>query len=138
MQQQLLIKNPYNTYKEQGVLMASPIELIIMLYDGLRKNLLLARKDIDSKNDPAAAHGHLMKAQLIVEELVNSLDMNYEISQELLDIYEFLLYEIGQINISKDSARIEPLLPIIAEFRDAWGQVEKQYKEGTLDVSDEK
>jgi len=129
MQQPYLLKNPHDTYKEQGVLTAGPMELIIMLYNGLRKNMVLAQRDI-KRQDPAQAHTHLMKAQNIISELLNSLDMSFPISQELMAIYEFILRRLTEINIAKKSADIDPLLEIIDTLRDTWQQVNKMQKGG--------
>lgn len=132
MSQQMLVKNPYDTYKEQGVLMASPVELIIMLYDGCKKNLSLAKRDIDKKQDPASAHNHLIKAQNIVEALIDYLDMSFSISKELLRIYEFMLHEMTEINAAKDSSRIDPLIDILMDLRSAWQEVDEAQKGNKL------
>ena len=129
MQQQYLLKNPYDTYREQGVLTAGPMELIIMLYNGLRKNIVLAQRDIE-REDPANAHDHLIKAQSIVSELVNSLDMSFSISQELLAIYEFILRRLVDINVAKNPSDIESLLGIVDSLREAWHEVNKSQKGG--------
>jgi flagellar protein FliS len=129
MQQQYLLKNPHDTYKEQGVLTAGPMELILMLYNGLRKNMVLAQRDME-RQDPASAHNHLMKAQNIVNELINSLDMSFSISRELLAIYEFILRQLTEINVTKQAAAVEPLLEIVDILRDAWQQARKTQKGG--------
>lgn len=125
--QQYYAKNPQAAYKRQGILTASPIELIIMLYDGCRKSLLLAQKAI-GKSNLNAAHNHLIKAQDIISELMNSLDMNIPISQELMDLYEFLLRELAVINMEKDSPRIDPVLEIVTTLKETWEQVAAQQK----------
>lgn len=119
--------NPQNVYIRQRIMTASPAELVVMLYDGCKKNLLLAQRDME-KNDPSAAHGHLTKAQAIVLELVNSLDLSYAVAKELMDIYEFLINEIGEINIEKNPGRIPAVLSILEELREAWQQVAESQK----------
>jgi len=109
------------------VLTAGPMELILMLYNGLRKNMVLAQRAMERQN-PAGAHSHLLKSQNIVNELLNSLDMSFAISRDLLAIYEFVLHQLVQINISKQAAALEPLLEIVDTLRDAWQQVSKTPK----------
>ncbi len=46
--------NPYAQYKQQGVLTASPTELVVMLYEGCIKQLKLAKIHIESKNMESA------------------------------------------------------------------------------------
>ena len=135
MQQQYLLKNPYDTYKEQGVLTAGPMELILMLYNGLRKNMILARRDME-RQDTEQTHLHLMKAQDIVNELINSLDMSFSLSRELLALYEFMLNRLAKINADKKPDDLEPLLEIVEELREAWQEVGRMQK-GSLYVKEE-
>ena len=116
--------NAYQTYKTQEVSMASPMALIVMLYNGCIKRLKLARIAIDKK-DYEDANTQLKKAQDIVAELANSLDFNYPIANDLMALYEFMLREIIQINIGKDQDKIEPVINMLSSLRDAWKQVEK-------------
>lgn len=128
MQQQYMLNNAQDVYRKQAILTASPMELIVMLYDGCRKNLLLAQKSI-VKKDAANTHKYLMKAQDIINELENSLDMNIELSNHLLSIYDFLLEELFDINVKKDDpARIDPLLEILSDLRETWQEVLTQQK----------
>jgi len=93
-----------------------------MLYDALKKNIILGRRGID-KRDIMAAHRHLMKAQDIVTELISSLDMNYQISEELLTMYEFILRQLQDANIHKDKEPLEPVVEMVDSIRDAWKEV---------------
>ena len=116
--------NAYQTYKTQEVSMASPMALIVMLYNGCIKRLKLARIAI-GKKDFEDANTQFKKAQDIVAELANSLDFNYPIANELMALYDFMLREIIQINITKDTDRIEPVIDMLSSLRDTWKQVEK-------------
>lgn len=133
--QPLKMTNPQEEYRRQGILTASPAELIAMLFDGLRKNLLLGKRAIEKKN-AALAHEKLVKAQDIVTELINSLDMNYDMAGEMLEIYTFLLKEISEINISKDASRIPPVADIAETFRDTWKEISSG-NAGTMQLSEE-
>ena len=113
---------PQDAYRQQDILTANPIDVIVMLYDALKKNILIGRKKI-AKNDVQSAHDHLMKAQQIVIELVNSLDMSYEISENLLAIYEFILKTLEEANIKKDEKALEPLVEIVGDLREAWNEI---------------
>ena len=116
--------NAYQTYKTQDISMASPMALIVMLYNGCIKRLKLARMAIEKK-DFEDANTQLKKARDIISELINSLDFNYPIANDLMALYEFMLREIIQINITKDKERIEPVINMLSGLRDTWKQVEK-------------
>lgn len=121
------LSNPYEKYKQQNILVANPVELIIMLYDGCVKQLKLARIAI-SENEPQNANTSLQKAQNIISELIMSLDFHYPISEELFKIYEFLINQMAEINASKDESGIEPLIEILNELKKSWVHVLKENK----------
>jgi len=123
MQQTVMINShPQDVYRRQDVLTANSIDLIVMLYDALKKNLVLGRRGI-AKNDALNAHKYLMKAQEIVTALINSLDMNYQISEELFALYEFILRGAEEANMHKDATPIDPLIEIVDELRSAWHEI---------------
>ena len=129
MPQQMVTINsrPQDAYRRQDVLTATAEDLVVMLYDALKKNIILGRRGIEKKNIEAA-HNHLIKALDIVTELVTSLDMNYEISEGLLSIYEFLIINIGDANIHKDAAPLEVVIEIVESLREAWQEVSRSNK----------
>lgn len=101
---------------------ASPSELVVMLYDGCIKFLKIGNAAIEEK-DFEKANDSLIRAQEIISELVMSLDFNYKLAEQLLDIYEFCLHSLAEINVSKDNTLIQPLIDILADLREAWAEV---------------
>ena len=136
MQQTVSINShPQDAYRRQDILTANSIDLVVMLYDALKKNLILGKRKI-AKSDVEGAHKHLMKAQEIVTALINSLDMNYEISDNLFLIYDFILRSAEEANTKKDAAPIEPLIEIVDDLRSAWDEIRTSVK-GTMYMSEE-
>ena len=119
-----LTTNGYQKYKEQMVLQASPQELILMVYDCCIKNVKLAQLHIDSQ-EFEQTNKTLQKAEDCINELVMGLDFNYEIAHNLMSIYDFLLEQMVQANLKKDSSLLPPVLEILTELREAWGQAAK-------------
>ena len=135
MQQMVMINSrPQDAYRRQDVLTANSLDLIVMLYDALKKNIILGRKGI-RKQDAHMAHNHLVKAQEIVTELVTSLDMSYQISEDLLSIYEFILKNLEYSNLHKDAETLEPVIEIVDELRSAWAEISVSNK-GSLYASE--
>lgn len=135
--QPLMMTNAQDVYRKQGVMTASPMELILMLYDGLKKDLLQTQMAIKN-NNMQIAHNKLMNAQDIVTELVNSLDLSYPISSELFSLYDYMLKSLEEINIKKDLELIPPLLEMVESLRDAWQQVgDMQKKKGIQPLNEE-
>jgi flagellar protein FliS len=113
---------PQEAYRRQDIMTASSVDLVIMLYDALKKNIILGRRGIQKK-DVQSAHKHLIKAQEIISELINCLDMNYQISEELLSIYEFMLRNTVDANLNKDESSLAPVIDMIESLREAWKEI---------------
>ncbi|MCE5236833.1 MAG: flagellar export chaperone FliS [Clostridiaceae bacterium] len=117
-------QNPADAYKRQGVLTATPAELIVMLYDGCIRQLKLGALAAEKK-DFERANACFQKAQRIIAELAASLDMRYDISKNLMELYEYMAAEIVLVNQTKDAARLEGVLSLLSELKAAWTQVAK-------------
>jgi len=113
---------PQDAYRKQDIMTASSVDLIIMLYDALKKNITLGRRSM-ARKDVESSHKYLIKAQEIVSELINCLDMSYQISEELLSIYEFILRNVEEANIHKEETPLTPVLEIIDSLREAWKEI---------------
>ncbi|MBQ8997503.1 MAG: flagellar export chaperone FliS [Clostridium sp.] len=120
--------NPYNTYKQNSVNMASREQLLIMLVDGAVKYTKIARIAIEKK-DIARAHKELIRVQDIFTELMVTLDRSAgDFTNNLYNIYDFIKGQLVQANIKKDVSVIDEVLPLIEEVRDMWHEVNKKSK----------
>ncbi len=72
------------------------------------------------------ANSHLQKAQNIVLELIRILDLKYEIAEQLMRMYDYMLYEIIMINTKKDAANIPGLIAIVQDLKGAWQILQSQ------------
>jgi flagellar protein FliS len=117
----------YDQYREQQVLTASPGDLILMLYDGAIRQIRLARSAIVEQN-PGDAGIALVKAQEIIDALIDSLDLDNDLSGHLLRLYEFFNRELVASNISKDANRALEVEEMLSELRATWEQVVRSYR----------
>lgn len=118
------MNNAFRTYQQQGVLTANPLELVVMLYDGGIKQLKISSIAIEEKNYEQANNA-MQKAQQIIIELMNSLDLRFPIAKELMMLYEFMIHEISSANAAKDIERIGGVVQLLGELKDAWSQLVK-------------
>ena len=93
--------NAYAKYKEQSVTTATPEELTLMLYNGCIKFINLAEVFIDDKNIEKI-NVNILKAQDIVNELNITLNMDYEVSENLRQLYSFVNERLIEANLRKD------------------------------------
>lgn len=116
-------RNLKEEYLRQSVMTATPSELLVMLYDGCIRNLKLAELAMAEPADYMKVNERMVKAQKIISELIGSLDMSYEISTQLLPIYDYLLRSLRTMNVKKDLSQLPAVLEILKTQRDTWEQV---------------
>ncbi len=119
-----LHNNAYNAYKQNSINTASPGELTLMLYNGCIKFLNLARKAIEEKHIEEK-NTNLQKDQNIINELIVTLNMDYEISKQILPLYEYMNRRLIEANIKNDVEIVDEVIGLVTEFRDTWKEVIK-------------
>jgi flagellar protein FliS len=119
------VANAYERYKQQGIMTASPVDLIVMLYDECIKQLRLASTALGRRNY-ADANNSFKRAQDILVELMSSLDLKFDISKDLMSLYEYMIHEIVNINVRKDASGIQPIVEMLESLREAWAQIRRQ------------
>lgn len=115
----------YNNYKKTTVESTAPGKLLVMLYDGAIRNVDTATKAIGNK-DMNTAHQQLVNAQDIILELISTLNMDYEISQSLFSLYEYLHYQLVQANMKKDLQLLDEVRTFLVELRNTWDEAIKK------------
>ncbi len=113
--------NQAKKYKEQQVLNATPEEVLLLLYDGAIRFLIIAKKGMEAK-DIEKSHNNLLKAQNIITEFMVTLDieMGGETAQNLYDLYEYLHYRLVQANLKKDVTMVEEVLEHLRALKRTW------------------
>ncbi|MDR9507290.1 flagellar export chaperone FliS [Brevibacillus agri] len=113
-----------NAYLRNSIDTAQPAQLLIMLYDGAIKFAKLTIEAI-KENKIAEAHNYNLRVQNIIEELMSTLNHDYEISKQLHSLYEFYLHLLITANMTKDIAPIQEFLAQFTELRNSWLQASK-------------
>lgn len=108
-------------YLADAVSTASPVRLLVMLYDRLSTDL---HRAIECQpEDLAGASAQLRHAQEIVAELRSSLKMDaWSGTEELAGLYSFVLVELIAVQAQPDVARLRKVADIVEGLRDAWRQ----------------
>ncbi|GAK43491.1 hypothetical protein TCA2_5989 [Paenibacillus sp. TCA20] len=119
-----MLITPQQKYQQTKAQTASPAQLIIMLYDGAIRFTQIAVVGIEEKN-LEKSNTHFIKAQAIINELIASLNFNYELSHQLLPIYEYLLRLLIEANVKKNKEAAYEVLEHLQELRSAWDQASR-------------
>ena len=110
-----------NQYQITAAQTASPEKLLLMLYDGAIKFSKAAIKELNDCQYENA-NTSLIKVEEIIEELIISLNMDYEISNYLQRLYRYFIDSLVEANLRKDSALVEQVLGFLMELRETWAQ----------------
>lgn len=127
-----MIGNPYQKYQQSSVQTAPPGQLLVMLYDGAIRFTKAGIEGIESR-DYEKANSNLQKAQLIIHEFIASLNFEYPISQNLLQVYEYMLYQLIQSNTYKKVSAASEVLGYLVELRQSWAKAAKIHTEQVID-----
>lgn len=112
--------NAFNVYKNNSVNYASKEQLLLMLVDGAVKFAKVAREALAEK-DIRKSHENLVKVQDIFTELMVSLDQNAgDWARQIYQVYDFIKTRLFEINLKKDVAMMDELMPVIESIRDTW------------------
>lgn len=111
-------------YKQQSINTMSGSELIVKLYEEASKNLTVASKLFKDQNTTAALVC-TQKAKDIFQHLISVLDYNYEISNNLYQLYNFFQMQIIRAEAQLNGELIDEILPLINDLKSTWVEAQK-------------
>lgn len=127
----MLQKQGYAAYANNKITTASPVDLVLMLYEGAIKFCNIAIVAIEN-NDIEKAHVNIRKVQRIIEEFQITLDYKYETAKDFNEVYSYLASRLSEANIKKDKEILEEVLKHLRTMRDTWKELMRITKNGTV------
>jgi flagellar protein FliS len=111
-------------YREADILAATPSRLVVITYDGLLASLMRARSGIVGHSLDITLPS-LDRARAFVGELLATLDHGRggELAGHLSSIYVFVLAELQTMARTRDVKRLELLIELVRELRDAFATI---------------
>jgi flagellar secretion chaperone FliS len=111
-------------YYQTHVQSRSPLELVVMLYDGALRFLGQAAEAMDA-NDMSAKAVALSRAFAILAELQNTLNVaeGGELAKQLDALYTHAAERLVDANVRRSSGPIHEVIGLLRPLRDAWAQV---------------
>lgn len=116
-------------YRKSSVNGASPLQLVIMLYDGALKFMAAGKRAMEQSNLPEQ-NKNLQRAQKIVAELISCLDLakGGEVSQNLLALYTYCYNRLVEANLEDDPTGIDQVTAVLSNLRSGWVELELEMK----------
>ena len=118
-------------YYTRRLTSSNPTEIIVLVYEMAEiymDDAIMAIKE-DNYDDYAKS---LNKASKCVNDLINALDMQYEISEQLLNIYLFINKEISMAIIKRDSKVVARLQAMLTKLKKSFEELAKQDNSGAV------
>jgi flagellar protein FliS len=111
----------YRTVNAQS---SSPLELVIMLYDGAIRFLQLA-KEADERKELRARANHMARALAIVGELHNTLNLDdgEAIAQDLDRLYDYMMVRLLDVTTKRDATALAEVQRLLSTLREGWAAV---------------
>jgi len=121
------MKHPAHTYRQLSVQGASPLEMVVMLYDGVITALLRAIDAVEA-HDIERKCQHLNRAQAIIIQLEGTLnfELGGEIARNLQGLYAYSRAKITRANVENSAEFLRPLIEHFTTLRDAWKEGERR------------
>ena len=106
---------------------ASPVELVLLLTDGLLDELARARAHIVARRFEAKA-ASIDKCVEIINGLSSSLDLDQggETVANLARIYDFCAQHLNGAGIKMEPAMVDEVIRILSTIRDGWNGVQER------------
>ena len=120
-----MMRNSYQTYRQQSIMTMTTGGMLTTLYDGILKELGLV--DIAfQKQDWNEVNRGLQKVQKILRYMKSTLDFKYPLANQLDALYDYFIGLTVQANVKKDPAGLDEVTGFVTELRDAYIQAERQ------------
>jgi flagellar secretion chaperone FliS len=121
---QAVMARAAQAYYQTQVQSQSPLELVVMLYDGALRFMQVAA-DATRRCDLVAKREGMSRALAVLAELQNTLNLKEggEVAESLDRLYVYVHGRLLEGNAKKDPAPIEEAIRLLKPLRDAWAQI---------------
>jgi flagellar secretion chaperone FliS len=113
-----------DSYRQTQVQSSTPLELVVLLYDGALRSMGIAR-DAIARRDIGARRKALSQALAIISELQSTLDLDKggDIATRLDALYDYANLRLLDAAAQNDVAPIDDVRRILETLRDGWSTI---------------
>jgi flagellar protein FliS len=123
-------------YKQKQIESATPMQLVLLLYQGAIDYLNKAEGNLLEEKTECLEqfHQNLVSCQNVITELSVALDMEKggEIAEKLFQLYDYMNYRLAEANISKKIEGVREVRQLLADLKVSWEKVAEE--ESSMEV----
>lgn len=110
----------YNTYTQNNVGVESPEKLIQMMYEGVLRFNMQAKRSINDGDIERRTYW-INRSSAVISELINILDYSQgEIAHYLSGLYTHQLTLLIEANLNNDSLKLDEINNVMKGLLEAW------------------
>ncbi|GAC15192.1 flagellar export chaperone FliS [Aliiglaciecola lipolytica] len=132
-----------NAYKKgnlkQDVASADPHKITLMLMQGALDRMAygkgcIERRDFEGKSD------HLSRVSAILMNLRDTLDLDIgsEVSQNLFNLYDYMIQRVTDANIQNDLNIMDEVINLLLPIKTAWASIPEDAKQQAYEAQRQK
>jgi len=131
------VNSQLQIYRQQQVQheieQASPVRLVVMLYDKAMSLLRQAVLHIDRNNVKAKGEALNRVVEIIGElQAILNRDEGGVVAQNLDAMYEFMIRSVTLANLNNDPQPLDGVLKVLEELRKGWQELEQMTQDGEV------
>lgn len=124
--------NPAMAYSNIGVETsiseASPHQLVVLLFEGARQAMLVARAGMENGDIQTKGNSIARAIDIILNGLRSSLNLadGGDLAQNLYALYDYMARRLLHANAHNDLAALDEVIKLLGEIHEAWLEIGEQ------------
>lgn len=125
------MKNHTEAYRHADTMGKSPLELVLMVYDGAIKALKSAA-DHYQKNENQTGYDEIQSAKRMVTHLYTTLDRDKggQVAAHLGKMYTWVISQLYILEATKNVEQIDKVIEVMSNLRSGWETIKTQAPAG--------
>lgn len=110
----------YNTYAQNNIAVESPEKLIQMMYEGVLRFNMQAKRSINDKDIEKRTYW-INRSNAVISELITILDYNQgDVAHYLAGLYQHQLILLLEASVHNDSSKLDEVSQVMKGLLEAW------------------
>lgn len=128
----MLTARAIDSYRQTEIQSRTPLELVVMLYDGALRFMREAREAV-ARRDVQTRHQAVSRTLAIVAELQRTLDLEAggSIAESLDRLYAFVVERLMEASMKQDVKPLDEAIRVMSTLREGWVDIAAPSRQAT-------